>query len=61
VAIFHLLKYGFRNFTTFFALIIFIGVSAALLLYSYDYLIKIDWQMNVSVFENYLDSNNLFQ
>lgn len=52
VAIYHMIKFGFKNFTTFFATFMFIGVSIFMLSESYNYLSRIDWEMNVIVFEN---------
>lgn len=52
VAVYHMMKFGFKNFTSFFATFIFIGVSVFILMESYNYLSQIDWGMNVIVFEN---------
>jgi hypothetical protein len=52
VAVYHMIKFSFKNFISFFATFIFIGVSALILMESYNYLSRIDWEMNVIVFEN---------
>ena len=52
VAVYHMIKFSFKNFTGFFATFIFIGVSIFILMESYNYLSRIDWEMNVIVFEN---------
>ncbi|MDP3043626.1 MAG: hypothetical protein Q8N21_04455 [bacterium] len=52
VAVYHMIKFSFKNFTSFFATFIFIGVSIFILMESYNYLSRIDWEMNVIVFEN---------
>ncbi len=51
-AVYHMIKFSFKNFTSFFATFIFIGVSIFILMESYNYLSRIDWEMNVIVFEN---------
>ena len=44
-----MLKFGFKNFATFFVTFIFIGVSIFLLAGSYTYLSGIDWQKEIIV------------
>lgn len=51
VAIYHMLKFGFKSFATFSATFIFIAVSVFLLLGSYKYLSEIDWQKEIIVFD----------
>ncbi|MDD5071127.1 MAG: hypothetical protein PHQ42_00065 [Patescibacteria group bacterium] len=55
IAIYHMFKYGFLNFTTFFTIFIYIAISILMLLFSYKYLSQIDWQMNVTIFGDLLD------
>jgi len=52
IAIYHMFKYGFLNFTTFFTIFIYIAVSFLMLAVSYKYLSQVDWQMNVTIFGN---------
>ncbi len=49
VAIYHMLRFGFKNFTTFFTTFIFIGISIIMLAVSYNYIIEIDWDANITI------------
>lgn len=61
VAIFHMLKFGFKNFTTFFTTFVFISIAIIMLITSYSYIVKIDWQMNITIFEGILNPQMPFQ
>ncbi|MEA3463915.1 MAG: hypothetical protein U9R14_02480 [Patescibacteria group bacterium] len=52
VAIYHMMKFGFKNFTAFFTTFIFIGISILILAASYNFINQIDWQIQITVFEN---------
>ncbi|MBA3047872.1 hypothetical protein KKC83_00275 [Patescibacteria group bacterium] len=52
VAVYHMIKFGFKNFTTFFTTFIFVAVSLALLAVSYSFLMQIDWDTQITIFEN---------
>ncbi len=52
VAVYHMMKFGFKNFTTFFTTFIFIGVSVLMLITTYNFIEQIDWQAQVTIFEN---------
>jgi len=52
VAIYHMLRFGFLDITTFFMTFIFIAVSAVILFYSSNFFSQIDWTLNVSMFES---------
>ena len=60
VAVYHMIKFGFKNFTTFFTTFIFVAVSLALLVVSYNFLIQIDWDASVSIFQGAFDSSQFF-
>jgi hypothetical protein len=60
VSIYHMVSFGFFNFTTFLTTFIFIGVSVLLLKYSYDFLSPIDWGYNVSLFGNMFSNQTIF-
>ena len=45
VAIYHMLKFGFLNFTTFFVIFIYIAVAVLLLFTSYYFLNQVDWTL----------------
>ncbi len=59
VAVYHMVRFGFVNFATFFATLIYIGGAIALLSLSYNYASGIDWGMNVSVFNGMFNFNSL--
>jgi len=52
VSIYHMVSFGFFNFTTFATTFVYIGISVLLLKFSYDFLAPIDWGYNVSLFGN---------
>ncbi|MCG2700844.1 hypothetical protein L6267_01610 [Candidatus Parcubacteria bacterium] len=60
VAVYHMIKFGFKNFTTFFTTFIFVAVSLALLAVSYSFLIQIDWNASVSIFKGAFDGSQIF-
>ncbi|MFH0923924.1 MAG: hypothetical protein V1825_04280 [Candidatus Falkowbacteria bacterium] len=60
VAVYHMIKFGFKNFTTFFTTFIFVAVSLALLAVSYSFLIQIDWDTSVSMFKGAFDGSQIF-
>lgn len=60
VAVYHMIKFGFKNFTTFFTTFIFVAVSLVLLVVSYNFLIQIDWDTSVSIFKGAFDQKALF-
>lgn len=49
VALYHLLKYGFKNLVTLGVIIIFITISALLLLTSFFYINQIDWSTEINI------------
>lgn len=60
--IFHMLKYGFKNFTTFFVTTTFIVVSFLMLSISFTNIRKINWNEEVSLFAGFKQSQeDLFQ
>jgi len=60
VALFHMIKFGFKNFTTFFTTFIYIAISLLLLAGSYNFISQIDWQANISLLEGLFEMNNTF-
>lgn len=51
VAIFHMIKYSLANFRSYLYTMIYIAVSLIILIASLNYIMTIDWQMNVSMQE----------
>jgi hypothetical protein len=49
VALYHLMKYGFKNFFTFFIICLYVGISFGLLMFSYYSLSQFDWELNISL------------
>jgi len=60
VALYHMLKFGFKNFTTFFTTFIYLVISVLILMISYNYLSQIDWGINVYVLENMFNAKMPF-
>jgi hypothetical protein len=56
-ALYHMFKFGFKNFTTFFTSFIFIGVAIVMLVFSYNYIAEIDWKTNVTILDGMFDFN----
>jgi hypothetical protein len=53
IAVYHMFRYGFKNFFTFFAVFLYIAASIGLFYTSLAYINGIDWQLNVTMFENF--------
>ena len=51
-ALYHMFKFGFKNFATYISVIIYIVISVIILGISYFYILQIDWN------ENLLDLDN---
>lgn len=60
VAVYHMMKFGFKNFTTFITTFIFISVAIIMLYASFNYINKIDWQTEVTILKNAFDINPTF-
>lgn len=56
VAIYHMLKFGFKSFATFATTILFICVSLFVLAGTYNYLSDIDWNKEIIIFQNPLNT-----
>ncbi len=56
IGIYHMLKYGFLNFMTFFSVFIYIIVSIAMLLMSYNLIIQVDWSSDIIILNNIFNS-----
>jgi len=52
VAVYHMMKFGFKNFTTFFTTFIFIGIAILMLTTTYNFIEQIDWKTEITIFEN---------
>ncbi len=59
-AVYHMLRFGFKNITTILTTIIYIGVSAWLLYTSYQYIDQIDWDSQVSLFKGIFEMPTQF-
>ncbi len=51
IALYHILKYGQVNFTTFVAAFAYLAVAALIINSSYLYLSPIDWSAGLTVFQ----------
>ncbi|PIP34207.1 hypothetical protein COX69_02690 [Candidatus Falkowbacteria bacterium CG_4_10_14_0_2_um_filter_48_10] len=50
VALYHMFHYGYKNFTTFFAIFLFLIVILALAYYTYILLAPVDWTAEIKIF-----------
>lgn len=57
VAIFHLLKFGFKGPATFITAFGYIAVSSLALLVTYNLVSNVDWQTSLTVFGNIITIN----
>jgi len=53
-AIYHMLKFGFKNLVTFLSTFIFIIISILILASSYYYISEIGWKTQISLFDGIL-------
>ena len=51
--LYHMFKFGFKNFMTFLSTFIFFVIAVIMLLVSFYYINQIDWDINIAVFESY--------
>ena len=51
VALYHMIKYGQINFTTFITTFAYIAGSIVILFLSYEYLSRIDWGAGLTIFQ----------
>ncbi|MFA6306724.1 MAG: hypothetical protein WCV70_04210 [Patescibacteria group bacterium] len=51
IALFHMIKYGQINFTTFFITFTYIAGSIIILYLSYQYLSQIDWSVGLTILQ----------
>lgn len=52
IAVYHMMRFGFIDFVTFFATFFYVAGAIIMLNISYNFLIPIDWSINVSIFNN---------
>lgn len=52
VALYHMLKFGFKNYITLAAVFIYLSVSASLISVSFLYISAIDWQSPIGGFSS---------
>lgn len=57
-AVYHMFKFGLKNFTTFFMTFLYIAVSFVILQASYNYLSQTDWSAELPVLPGVLKGNN---
>ena len=54
--LYHMLKFGFRTFFTFFWTFFFLVVAVIMLLVSFYYINQLEWDVNITLFEGLLDA-----
>ncbi len=55
VALYHMLKYGYKTVSTYLATAIFLIISASMLIASCYYILGIDWSRQVTILEIFFD------
>ena len=60
VSIYHILKFGFKNISTYIITIVFIGVALSLLAVSLNYISIIDWSAEITILPNIFNSSPIF-
>lgn len=57
VAVYHMLRFGFKNFTTWLVTFIFIIVAMILFLVSIYYINQIDWNTEIELFKSFFNQD----
>jgi hypothetical protein len=60
IGLYHLIRFGSRMFGSYFIGLLFIIGSLAILFLTYLFLAPIDWQTQVSLFNNFGQTKNVF-
>lgn len=47
VALFHIFKYGFKNFISYFSVVVYLGISALIIGISFFYILQVDWSQKI--------------
>lgn len=58
--LYHMLKFGFKTATTFFATFTYLAVAIIILTISFNYINQVDWQSEISVFTGAFSGSNQF-
>ncbi len=58
IALYHMFRYSYKNLISFFIILIFLGVSGFILLFSYNHINEINWDKKVTVFSEVFDSSS---
>jgi len=57
VALYHMLKFGFKNFMTLLSTFIFAGVAVLLIMASSAFISQIDWSLEITLFSAVANNN----
>jgi hypothetical protein len=57
VALFHMLKFGFKNFMTLFTTFIFAAVAVLMLMATSAFIAQIDWSSEITVLNGLFNAN----
>jgi len=60
VSVYHMLKFGFKNFITPLTTFVFIGFALILLFVSFSFIASIDWSAEISIFLDIFKSSPIF-
>lgn len=61
VAIYHIMKFGAKNFITLATTSIFIGIAVLILITSSYYINQIDWENYVNLFQGFFNNEMIFE
>lgn len=56
VALYHMFRYSRKTFVSFSVILIFVGVSGLIFLFSYNYIEQINWDKEVTIFSSFVNS-----
>ncbi len=60
IGVYHLIRYGFLNFMTFFSLFAYAALSFLILSVSYNYIKEVDWNVTISIFDGAFSASPYF-
>lgn len=57
VAIYHLLRFGFKNFVTLTSVLVYISFALIIIYFSFTFIGTVDWNMGISLFGHMADQS----
>lgn len=59
--VYHMFKFGFKSFISFFTTFTYLVVSFIIILASFNYFSQVDWQTRISLFDGFLSDNQFME